>query len=433
MNNILPIELTNFIIVLVISLLIGLSQRKHFAKKSENMHLGTDRTYTLIGLLGYVMYLLQPETMTVYIAGGVALFVLIALFYSYKLFKLSQTGMTSLLIALLTYGIGPLVYLTQLWVVIMIVVSILILNEMKTAFIRFSQKMNEQEFMNLAKFLVISGVVLPVLPDEEFIEGVALTPYNIWLTTVVISGFSYISYLLKRYVFNQSGIIVSGLLGGIYSSMATTVILSRKAANVKEEELGNYITAIFCSVATLYIKYAILLGIFNFELLKKYWFIFAGMFITGMLVATFYFFKEKRDSKKNSSTKLADSNQSQLELEEEDKNPLEFQIAILFAVLFVVFTFITSYVIKSFGADGLHVLSILVGATDITPFILNLFQAKYEIEDSMIIIATFQAIISTNIVKMIYGIILSKKRIIRCLLAGFSIISLANIGLLLLV
>ena len=60
-NTILPTELTNFIIVLVISLLIGLSQRKHFAKKSENMHLGTDRTYTLIGILGYALYILQPE------------------------------------------------------------------------------------------------------------------------------------------------------------------------------------------------------------------------------------------------------------------------------------------------------------------------------------------------------------------------------------
>lgn len=425
----LPIELTNFIIVLVISLLIGLSQRKHFAKQSENMHLGTDRTYTLIGLLGYTLYILKPDTMVIYIAGGVALFTLIALFYSYKLYKLDQTGMTSLLIALLTYSIGPLVYRTQLWVVIMLVVSILILNEMKATFRRFSQKMSEQEFMNLAKFLVISGVILPVLPNEQIVKGISLTPYNIWLTTVVISGFSYISYLLKRYVFNQSGIIVSGLLGGVYSSMATTVILTKKAATVKDSELGQYITAVFCSVSTLYIKYCILLAIFNIDLLKRYWYLFLIMFLCGLAVASYFHFRDRKQSK----TEVRGEYNNDNEEKEDDKNPLEFQIAIFFAVLFVIFTIATHYTLEYFGTDGLTALSILVGATDITPFILNLYQTHYDIADSMIIMATFQAIISSNIIKMIYGIILSKKRIMKPLLAGFFIIAAVNLSLFLLI
>lgn len=430
-NQVLPTELTNFIIVLVLSLLIGLSQKKHFAKKSENMHLGTDRTYTLIGLLGYAMYILQPETMVAYIGGGVALFVLIALFYSYKLFRLDQTGMTSLLIALITYSIAPLVYKTQMWVVIMLVVSVLILNEMKAKFRDFSQKMNEQEFMNLAKFLVISGVILPVLPNEQIVEGIALTPYNIWLTTVVISGFSYISYLLKRYVFNKSGIIVSGLLGGIYSSMATTVILTKKAATAKENELGQYTTAVFCSVSTLYIKYMILMAIFNMPLLDSYWYCFVIMFVCGLLVAGYFYF---RYQKSNKTTKDSGSESDlQEEGKEEDKNPLEFQIAILFAILFVVFTISTHYTLRLFGTDGLRALSILVGATDITPFILNLFQAKYDIADSVIVISTFQAIISTNIIKMVYGIFLSKRRVLKPLLAGFAIVTIVNLSLFMLI
>lgn len=431
-NTILPTELTNFIIVLVISLLIGLSQRKHFAKKSKNMHLGTDRTYTLIGILGYALYILQPETMIVYLVGGGALFVLIALFYSYKLFRLDQTGMTSLLIALITYSIGPLVYKTQLWVVIMLVVSVLILNEMKATFIKFSRRMNEQEFMNLAKFLVISGVILPVLPNEQIVEGIALTPYNIWLTTVVISGFSYISYLLKRYVFNQSGIIVSGLLGGIYSSMATTVILTKKAATVKENELGQYTTAVFCSVSTLYVKYMILMAIFNMRLLTNYWFLFAAMFVCGLAVAGYFYFRDQKKAKAAMASKT-DEAELQEEEVEEDKNPLEFQIAILFAILFVVFTIATHYTLQLFGTEGLRALSILVGATDITPFILNLYQAKYDIADSVIIMSTFQAIISSNIIKMVYGIFLSKRRVLKPLLAGFAVITIVNLALFMLI
>lgn len=431
-SQILPTELTNFLIVLGVSLIIGLSQRKHFAKQSENMHLGTDRTYTLIGLLGYALYILEPETMVIYISGGIALFALITLFYSYKLFRLDQTGMTSLLIALLTYCIGPLVYKTQLWVVITLVVSILILNDMKSTLRKFSQRISEQEFMNLAKFLVISGVILPVLPNEEIVDGIALTPYNIWLTTVVISGFSYISYLLKRYVFNKSGIIVSGLLGGVYSSMATTVILTKKAAKVKESELGQYITAVFCSVSTLYVKYMILMAIFNINLLTAYWYAFAIMFVVGLAVASYFYFRDKKQTKKAQLAAESDGT-IVVDEQEDDKNPLEFQIALLFAVLFVVFTIATNYTIKIFGTEGLTALSILVGATDITPFILNLYQAKYPISDSVIVMSTFQAIISSNIIKMFYGIFLSKRRIVKPLLAGFAIITVINLSLFLII
>ena len=194
----------------------------------------------------------------------------------------------------------------------MLVVSVLILNEMKATFIKFSRRMNEQEFMNLAKFLVISGVILPVLPNEQIVEGIALTPYNIWLTTVVISGFSYISYLLKRYVFNQSGIIVSGLLGGIYSSMATTVILTKKAATVKENELGQYTTAVFCSVSTLYVKYMILMAIFNMRLLTNYWFLFAAMFVCGLAVAGYLYFRDQKKAKAAMASKTDEA-----ELQEE--------------------------------------------------------------------------------------------------------------------
>ena len=55
--------------------------------------------------------------------------------------------------------------------------------------------------ITLAKFLAISGIILPMLPKEPLIPGINLTPYTIWLATVVVSGISYLSYLLKQYVF----------------------------------------------------------------------------------------------------------------------------------------------------------------------------------------------------------------------------------------
>ena len=121
----------------------------------------------------------------------------------------------------------------------------------------------------------------------------------------------------------------------------------------------------------------------------------------------------------------------QTEIKEEEKNPLEFKVAILFAILFIAFTLVTHYALLYFGDSGLRILSIIVGVTDINPFIINLFQAQHNVSESLLILAAFQAIISNNFVKMIYGIVFSGKKLLRLLITGFSVICISNILLIL--
>lgn len=57
----LPEELVTFILVTVFSLLIGLSLRRISLKREgETTLFGTDRTFTFIGILGYLLYILDP-------------------------------------------------------------------------------------------------------------------------------------------------------------------------------------------------------------------------------------------------------------------------------------------------------------------------------------------------------------------------------------
>ena len=56
----LPRELVTFVLVTLFSLLIGLSQRKISLKREgETTLFGTDRTFTFIGILGYLLYILD--------------------------------------------------------------------------------------------------------------------------------------------------------------------------------------------------------------------------------------------------------------------------------------------------------------------------------------------------------------------------------------
>ena len=295
------------------------------------------------------------------------------------------------------------------------VVSILILTEMKDKFIEFTKSMNDEEFSNLAKFLIVAGVILPVLPKNELIEGTGLTPYSIWLATVVISGISYISYLVKKYVFKEGGIIITGILGGIYSSTATCIILAKKAKE-DSKRVSEYVSAIFWAITMMYMKILVLLGIFNIDLLKQYWYLFAVMIVVSALTAVL--FHKRNDQGENNGESV---------VVEEDKNPLEFKVSILFAILFVAFTLVTHYALIYFGDSGLKVLSIIVGVTDINPFIINLFQSHHNIDSALLILAAFQAIISNNVVKMFYGIFFSGKTLTKDLVKGFGVIIVVNI------
>jgi len=113
-----------------------------------------------------------------------------------------------------------------------------------------------------------------------------------------------------------------------------------------------------------------------------------------------------------------------------DKNPLEFKVALLFMVLFVAFSFVTYFVVEYFGKLGLNVLSVVVGVTDIDPFLISVFQGKFNVDIDLISRVSFQAIISNNVLKLGYGMAFSGKHIRTPLLISFSIIIIANIILL---
>ena len=171
----------------------------------------------------------------------------------------------------------------------------------------------------------------------------------------------------------------------------------------------------------MYFKIFILLGIFNYDLMLQYWYLFAIMIVVSAIVAYFFYRQKPKVEGDGAETKI----------EEEEKNPLEFKVAILFAILFIAFTLITNYALVYFGDSGLRILSIIVGVTDINPFIINLFQAQHNnVSDSLLILAAFQAIISNNVVKMFYGMFFSGNKLMKDLCTGFGIICVCNILLL---
>ena len=386
----LPEELVTFILVTVFSLLIGLSLRRISLKREgETTLFGTDRTFTFIGILGYLLYILDPVDYRLFMGGGAVLGVLLALNYYVKQAQFHVFGVTTIVIALITYCIAPIVATQPSWFYVMVIVTVLLFTELKHTFTELAQRMKNDEMITLAKFLAISGIILPMLPNENLIPDVNLTPYGIWLATVVVSGISYLSYLLKRYVFRESGILVSGIVGGLYSSTATISVLARKSRKASPQEAPEYVAAMLLAVSMMFLRFLILIGIFSVATLTVIYPYLLIMSAVSAGAAWFLHSKWKRPAVSGATDE-----------DEDGSNPLEFKVALIFAVLFVVFTIATHYTLIYAGKGGLTLLSFVSGFSDITPFILNLLQGTGSVPVSLITACSMQAIVSNIAVNM---------------------------------
>ncbi len=408
----IPQDLINFILVTFLSLLIGLEQRRLHIDKLPQSLFGTDRTYTFIGILGFMLYVISPNNLILFTSGGFGLLALLLVFYLKKIELRKQFGITSIVIVLITYSIAPLLYLKPLWLTLLIVTSVLVLTEMKSQFRTLSNKFEDDEFVTLAKFLVMSGIVLPLLPHSEINAYIPVSAFKIWLAVVVISGISYASYLMQKFLFPNKGIMITGFLGGLYSSTATTVVLARRSKTTDTD--NQVVAAIFLATGMMFVRVYILAAIFLPKLAMSLAIPFAILTVL-VLVFSFVFYKLK---KHNDISDREETNQ---------KNPLEIKTALLFALLFIVFTIATKYIIEAYGVKGLNIMSVIVGVTDIDPFLLSLFTGKYAIDLNTIANATLIAISSNNLLKAIYAITLGSKEIRRNIIIGFSSLILVAI------
>ena len=412
----IPPEIVNFFLVLIFSLLIGLGQRRHHLSDDDSLLFGTDRTFTFIGLLGYVLYIADPGSLVPFLVGLSILGLLISVQYFLKISQQKDFGLTTSILALLTYCLSVLVFTQPVWLALSFVVAILILTEMKGQFKSISQKASEEEFVTLAKFIAFAGIILPLLPSDNISEMIPVSPYELWLAIVVVSGVSYVSYLVKKFIFPDSGIMLTGVLGGIYSSTTTTVILARKE---KKEGTGiQWVSAIMLANGMMYLRVLVLAYVFNQSIGLMLTIPFLIMFGIAWGLSRLLLKSNREQAGKEVRT----------ESDAVSKNPLELRTAAIFGVLFVVFALITQHVMDHFGSAAVTGLAFLVGFFDVDPFLLYMLQQHSEITQMTVVLAIVNATNSNNILKMIYAAALSSKASRKPIIFGFMILVVAGLA-----
>lgn len=394
-----PHLLTAFLATVGVSFIIGLELHAYRRRGGaapldpQTLGFGTTRTITLISVLGFALWLIQPAIPFCVGMGCLGL----ALLLDYR--KHVKGGDSSLLptiIGLLTYALGPVFLTGHLEIFAALTILMLLALGEYVNIRRFSDAFPTEEGVTLAKFLVLIGLIYPLLPARDIPYLPGITCRQVWLAVLVISGISYLGYLAHRYVFPRAGTLLTGLLGGLYSSTATTIVLARSLKN-QPEPSGFTAAAVIIATAMMYVRLLILiilLGHIHAALALSI--PFGGFVATSLLVAGVIAWRG-RGAPAQPHTAIS-------------TNPLDLPVAFLFALLFVFFAGLTHIMTAKFGVAGLHVLSFVVGFSDIAPFVLSLLAGKFAVSVQVLSGAILIASASNNLLKAAYAVIFSHNR-----------------------
>ena len=420
LSQFLPSEAMKILIVLFLSFLIGLEREEH-KTESEHYSFGGVRTFPLIGLLGYIMALLSgrqilPLSIGFAVVGG---FLLVS--YRYKLESQAVPdvpGVTTEISGLGTYLLGALVCYGYYWIAATLAVISLLLLELKAVLEGLSKRIAPQEVLTFTKFLLLTAVILPVLPNAELTQF-RINPFKTWLVVVAVSAISYGSYVLLSITKERSSVIASAILGGTYSSTATTVALAKRAAHEQCPDL--FAGGILMASGMMYLRLAVLLALFNGMLFAR---LVLPLIILALLATLVGWLWSRRRGHGLEETRG----------EYQPGNPLELRAALLFAAIFMAVMVLTGVAVAHLGKPGIYGLASLMGFMDVDPFVLGMTQAAGTLTPlSSAASSVLIAAASNNLAKGIYAYIFSDRKAgIQSfgLLSGLGLAGLAPLWLL---
>jgi len=410
-----PPEATKIVFTLFLSFLIGLEREEHKATIDKYVF-GGIRTYPLIGLLGYAMNLLSGSQLLPLTIGFAVVAAFLWLSYQHKLQTAESAGVTTEFSGLITYAVGALVSQEHFWIAGTLGVLSVLLLELKSFLEGLSRRVPAQQIFTFTKFLFLTVVILPVVPDRD-VGPYGINPFKTWLVVTAVSAISYGSYLLQIFTKGRGGLLLSALLGGAYSSTLTTIVLAKRA-----KEAGNsprsFSGAILLASGVMYLRLAGLIAIFNWRLLVRIALPLVVLAAIGMAAGWLW---------SRSSAKEAQD----LKQEFVASNPLELWVALLFGSIFVIMIVLTRWSLAHLGQRGLLSLAGIMGFTDVDPFVLSLTQSAGAVASTALAAAAILvATASNNVVKAFYAFGFADRKTglqSLLLLLGFSLLGIVPI------
>lgn len=404
--------LYRFAIALAIGLLVGLQREYAHHQSGEKTELFAGaRTFPLLALLGCAAAFLAAEADSIWplVASFLVVGGMIVAVYAVTAWR-GNVGMTSEVAALLTVVVGALTYYGQFVSVLALGVAMMALLALRVEFHRLAGRMTREDVLATLKFGIITAVILPVVPNRSLGAPPfdVLNPYKIWLMVVLISGISFIGYLLIKIVGTKRGIGITGFLGGLVSSTAVTLSFSQRSQ--KSGPLAKaFAVAVTVAWTTMFARVIVEVAVVNRGLLGYVWVPMASAGVAGLAYAVTLFFRQSSTDEEGMDF----------------SNPFELRPALSFGALYAVILLVSRVAQTQFGDGGVYVSSVLAGLTDVDAITLSmaeLSQPGGELELGVASRAVTLAAMSNTVVKA--GIVLStgSSGLKKAMLPGFLLI-----------
>lgn len=307
---------------IIIGALIGL-EREKTKQTTKGLSAVGIRTDILISLFGAIAAFLGQEYHPVlFIFCLAALLIFNITSYIYMMFKFDRLGVTTEISTILVFLYGALTMAGYMQLAVILAITTTLILSVREYLHEAIYKINYRELFDTIKFAIIAFIILPFLPNKNFDIDLfhfffpdqeppktfsdinVLNPYNIWLLVVLVSGISFLGYILVKTLGKKRGIGFAGLLGGLYSSSATALTLSSKSKELPKTKIP-FIAGITLACATSFIRTYIEMRALNEELFFRT-FIPVGLMFLYLLCIGIYLMlisqKEKIDSTKSFET-----------------------------------------------------------------------------------------------------------------------------------
>lgn len=338
---------------LVLGLLVGLQRQRTEAT------LAGFRTFPLATVLGASCGLLASLHGGVVLALGLASLATLAVAGNLVLARTGQPdpGITTEVALLVMFGVGALAAQGYLPLVAVLGGGTALLLYLKEPLHGFAGRLSDQDTRAIMQFVLVSLVILPMTPDRAYGPYSVLNPRQVWWMVVLMVSVSLLGYVSYRLVGARRGTLLTGLLGGMVSSTATTASYARRSV---ENRRGQAVLAGVVVIAggVVFIRMLVEIAV----VAPSHWFAMAVPFVVMLLVLLL-------------GAAWLQRSMADVELEVvEPRNPSEIGTAVVFGGVYAAVLLAVAATHARFGQLGAYTVAVLSGLTDMDAVTLSTAQ-----------------------------------------------------------
>ncbi len=374
----MPTLVTPVVVSACLGALVGLIRQWSDQKASPDNEadFGGVRTYTFWAILGCVGAFISANYAAAVLPIVVALVGVHLTALHLKTSGGSHPGSTTFAASLLTCLLGALVFWGHTQSAILVAAATAVMIGLKQPIHAWTRAFTVEDIRATLQFVAITGVVLPLVPDRTFGPFAAFNPYATWLMVVLISGLGFVGYILMRLLGAKAGITVTGLVGGLASSTATTLAFSRRSRD--EPGLSaSYALAVAVACTVMLARMLVIVGVINGDLAQALLVPLALMALPGLGFVVWAWLFNRPAEEAVATPHL--------------HNPLTLGIAIKFGLIYAAVAFLVKAATHAGLHGGLLPLSFVSGLTDVDA--MTLLMANSRKDGSVAPVLATQAVV----------------------------------------